>query len=138
VHPQYQVVPLDAPAAGQGFTFPIGGAVEVEVLSAAFTFTAAAAVANRRPFIEFVDTFGNTFYRAAPSVTIAATFATVVSFGVGTNEYGTASGPSMGVPIPALRLYNGLAVIGGADAIQGADTFTNIVLYVRQWPVRDD
>ncbi len=138
LHYSHEPIALANPAAGQPLTYVVPGAVEVEVLAVSFTFTAAAAVANRVPFVRFLDTSGVAVADVAAPFLLVATNVARVTFGVGVQQFGANSAVRIGAGIPALRLGDGMRVQLGATAIAAADTITAARLFVRQWRVRND
>lgn len=136
LHYSHEPVSLGNPAAGQALTRAVPGAVEWEIQSVSFTFTAAAAVANRIPFLQVLDTGGVAVCEVATPFLLVATNVARVTFGVGIQQFGANSAIRLGAGIPALRLGDGMRIVLGATAMQGADTITAARMYVRQWSVR--
>jgi hypothetical protein len=136
LHGSAEVIGVPSAAAGQPLTYTVPGAVEVAVLSVSFTFTAGAAVANRVPFVRFLDQSGVAFCDVGVPFVLVATNAARVTFGVGVQQFGANSAARMGAGIPSMRLADGLQVQLGATGIQAADTITAARLFVRQWRVR--
>ena len=58
LHAAYEPILLGQPAAGSALTYTVPGTIEIEVLSASFTYTASANVATRIPFLAFLDQSG--------------------------------------------------------------------------------
>ena len=61
LHGTHRAVSLPSPAAGAALTVTVPGAVQWEVISFSFLYTASANAATRIPFITFLDASGNTF-----------------------------------------------------------------------------
>jgi hypothetical protein len=137
LHGSHEAVGLSSPSAGQPLVHVVPGTVEQALLAVSFTFTAAAAVANRVPFIEFFDQSGTAFASIATPFLLVATNVARVTFAVDCNQFGANSAARIGAPIPELRLGDGLAWQVGATAMAGADTITAARAFVRQWRVRE-
>jgi len=137
MHAERRVVSVASPPAGAGFTFPVSGAVEVEIQTVSFVLTTSAGVANRNPKLDILDGLGAVVARFVLPLIVTATHVTQVTFAEELTPYGANDSASMGAPIPALRLYSGMSVVGSAVNIAAADHLTGIRLFVKQWPVRD-
>jgi hypothetical protein len=135
---ELRVASVPNPPSGGGFTFPITGAAEVEVMSLAFLFTASAGVANRSPSLDILDPLGAIVGRFVIDLTITASNASQVTFAEDLQPYGANNSASMGTPIPKLRLYSGMSLAGSAVNIAAGDQLSAIRLFVKQWPTRLD
>lgn len=136
LHGSRVAISLGSPAAGQPLNYTPPRSVEQAVLAVSFTYTCSAGVANRVPFVRFVDQSGVAFCEVATPFLLVATNAARVTFGVGMQQFGANSAARLGAGIPELRLGDGLAVQLGATAMAAADTITNARLFVAQWDVR--
>jgi len=132
------VVSLPSPAAGAALTVTVPGAVQWEVVSFSFLFTASANAATRIPFISFLDQSGTTFCKINTAYTVTATIAPQVTFAQEVSSFGANNSASMGNTLPRIRLVDGLQVQVSAAAIDVADTITAARLYVCQYDVRPD
>lgn len=132
LHWSHEVISLGAPAAGAALTYTVVGAVQIEVLSVSFTYTASGNAANRIPFVAFLDQSGVSFGTFGTPYKLVASDAARVSFGVGVSQFGADSAARLGAGIPLLRLQDGLQVQLSATAINATDAITNARLYVRQ------
>lgn len=138
LHGSHEVVALGSPAAGSALTYTIPGAVQQTPLSIVFTYTASGNAANRFPRVRYLDWSGNPFFEAQSPFKLIATNAAVVSFAVDIAQFGADSAATMGGPIPALRLGDGLRVEISATGIDVADTITLARMFVHQYDVRPD
>lgn len=138
LHGSHQVVPIPSPAAGSGATYTVPGAVQQDVISVSFLYTASANAATRIPFISFLDQAGVTFCKVNTAFTITANTVSQVTFGCDVDQFGANNSASMGSSIPGFRLVDGLRFQVSADAINVTDTITAIRMYVCQYDVRPD
>jgi hypothetical protein len=138
LHGSHRVVVLASPAAGAALTVTVPGAVQWEIQSVSFLYTASANAATRIPFVSFLDQTGKTFCKANTAYTITANNNSQVTFGQGLDQFGANNSASMGASIPEIRLVDGLRIQVSADAIDAADTITVARLYVCQYDVRPD
>lgn len=138
LHGSHRVVALPSPAAGAALTVTVPGAVQWEVVSFSFLFTASANAATRIPFISFLDQSGTTFCKINTTATLIATNASQVTFAQEVGSFGANSAVSIGSTLPKIRLVDGLQVSVSATAIDASDTITAARLYVVQYDVRPD
>jgi hypothetical protein len=136
LHYSHEPISMGSPPAGQPLTRAVPGAIEWEIQSISFTYTASAGVANRIPFVQFLDTGGGIVCEVATPFLLVANNAARVTFGVGVQQFGANSAVRIGAGIPLLRLGDGMRVRLGATAQQAADTITGARMFVRQWTVR--
>lgn len=137
LHGRNEVVRLDSPVAGAALTYTVPGAVEIEILSVSFTYTASANAATRIPFVQFLDQSGNTFCDVGSPYTLTANQVSRVTFGVGVQQFGANGSARMGAGIPAMILEDGLQVSLSATAINVTDTITLARMFVRQRTVQE-
>lgn len=130
-----RVATVSDPGAGNTFAYKIGGACEQLLQAVTFVAVTSIAVADRRPVVDYIDPGGAIFYRVALPFKLTAGKTSVVSFGVGVNQFGADDAGSMGAGLPALRLYSGMTVQGGLLGMQGADELSDCRLFVEQWPI---
>lgn len=136
LHGAHEVVGLSSPAAGAALTYIVPGAVQQQVLSVSFTYTASAQAANRVPFVRFLDAGGVPFCDVGTPYVLVASDSSRVTFGVGVQQFGADSAARIGAAIPEMWLQDGLRLQISATAIDAADTITNARLYVCQRPVQ--
>jgi hypothetical protein len=136
LHGSHEPLVLPSPAAGAALTYTIPGSVEQMVLSVSFTLTCAAGGGVRTPHVDFLDYSGQPFASVGAPFTVAATFASRLTFGVGVQQFGAANAARIGAGIPPLRLGDGLQVRLTADGLAAGDTITLARMFVRQWAVR--
>jgi hypothetical protein len=138
LHGSHEVVALPSPAAGAALTYTIPGAVQQTPVSIVFTYTASSNAANRFPRVRYLDWGGTPFFEAQSPYKLVATNVAVVSFAVDIAQFGADSAATMGGPIPALRLGDGLQIELSATNIDVTDTITLARMFVRQFNVRPD
>jgi hypothetical protein len=138
LHGSHVVIAAGSPAAGAAFTYTVPGAVQQDLRSISFLFTASGNVATRIPFVSFLDQSGTTFCKVNTAYTITASHTVQVTFGPDVDQFGANNSASMGSSTPEIRLLDGLQVQVSADAIDVADTITAVRLYVCQYDVRTD
>lgn len=135
LHGSHLVVSLPSPAAGAALTTTVPGAVQWEIISVSFLFTASVNVATRVPFVSFLDQAGVTFAKINTAFNFTAGNNGQVTFGRDVESFGANNAASMGAAIPHIRLLDGLRIQVSADAIDVADTITKARLYVCQYDV---
>jgi hypothetical protein len=130
----YQVVTVPTPAAGAEFTLRAPGQGLWRVVSLAFTFTASAAVANRRVAL-VADDQTDVWFAAESTVDVAA--AAAVRFGAyaGANAAGlTAVLVNIPLPNEGLLLQPGHRLRSSTALLDVGDAFTLIRAQVQEYP----
>jgi hypothetical protein len=128
-----KAIPLANPGAGAEWIATVPAGAAWELLSANFSFTASAAVANRIPTVQFKDDTGVRYARINANVTVAASIGTSMSFQAGIGS--TLSGNASGIALPGrdLPLMAGHQVGSLTSALDVADVYASVVLVVREW-----
>lgn len=134
----YKVQLVTTPAAGSEFSLTARGRGVWRVLSLAFTFTASAAVANRRVQLRADD--GTTVWFAAPaSLDIVAAGSAVFSAYGGAAGVGlTGASATIALPADGLLLLPGHRLRSATLNIDVGDTYTNIAALVEEFPTGPD
>lgn len=127
-----QVTGVD-PSAGANLSFSVPAGAFYEIVGVKFLFTAAVAVANRRPSVR--ATFGgNVLFDSAAPADITASQAVTCSFFQGASVQNDATGLRMNAPLPnTLLLEPGTVISTNVANIQGADTITAVVVDLKAY-----
>lgn len=131
--PHGAAISIATPVAGAGFVYRPGGAVEPVLVAVCFEVVTSNAVAARIPMLDFLDPNGGIVARVQAPFTLAATHTALVTFGLGLQQYGANNAVALGVGIPPIRLYAGMAVAGSLAAVDAGDRIRTIRGYVEQY-----
>lgn len=127
-----QVVSVNKPAAGVGFTFKYSGSEFWRPRSLCFQMVTSNAVASRIVYLDFLDGAGVKLGRFSSGYTQTASLTTVYTFGLDMNVYGANAAPSIGAPIPEIWLRKGSELSVGVTLIDTADAISAIRLTLDQ------
>lgn len=133
----YQLVNVAQPAAGLGLRRKIPGETWERFIFGRVTLTTGAAVANRLPFLDFLDGDGNTIARWMTQNAQAASVTTGYTFAIGGNSAFSGTPTEQGVEVADALLYPGFSLLFGCVGIQAADQFSSAALYVCRYPSGD-
>lgn len=130
----YQLIPIPNPGAGQGATYKIPGETWVRVLVAHAKLVTSAAVANRIAVLEYQDGDGNPFARWSSSSAQAASLTGSYTWSpdAGTTDVGGV--PDQQINCSGAILYPGYSIRFSAFALDAADQFSQLSLYVCRYP----
>lgn len=128
-----QPVTVESPAAGQPVLWPVPTGEPLLIQAVTFELVTAAAVANRIPFVAFVDPTGEIAACTAAPFTLAAAHTALYSFFVGGAQYGANNAEHIGGPLPALCVDDHMVLEVAVDAIAAADQIGNVRLYVQPY-----
>jgi len=120
------------PAAGADWSIAVPASAVWVLLTARASFVTSAAVANRIPRLQFFD--GATLIMDVPTTAVITASQTCsLSWGAGgTSHNPTGTLFSIGFP-PAVRLNSTFTIRSTTTAIDAADQWSNIRLYVQEW-----
>lgn len=129
-----EVVAGITPAAGAEYTYTVPGQYQTRVHGIVFLLTTSADVANRYVTVQFCG--GDLVPFAISGAAVLVTASSAAQFagdaGRGTAEWNTGTGVFF--PLADAILEPGEKVKIDVDAIQAADTLTNIRLLVDRYP----
>lgn len=129
-----QPIYLPNPAAGAVWSRKVDGRFLERVLAVTFTLTTSAVVANRFPAVQLADSNGKVITAVPAGGAVAASQSLFVNLAVNGPAYSFGnSGGTYGF-LPDLLVpadWSWSAAVAGLDV---ADTLTNIVLLVQQFP----
>lgn len=128
LHAEHDTASIPGQSGTTPTQYTVPGAVQVDVYSVSFTYTASAAAGTRTVRLEFVDDAGNVFAPVAAAFTIIATNAATFTFGVGVQQYGANSAAYIGAGIPPVRLVDGMGFRVRCANADSGDTITNMIL----------
>lgn len=124
----------ELPAAGSPFTFKVGSKTYDMVITAQGKFTTSAVVANRTPYLAYLDGDGREFARFSSGVVIAASDSTTETWGI---SFGTlvTSGPGFTTAgLTGVLLPPGYELQLGMGNMDVGDTITDVSLWVHRAP----
>lgn len=121
------------PAAGTEVVLTVPGGVVWELLSVRATFTASAAVANRRPSLRITDADGLDYQRYHTRVDIAAAGVANYNWITGLGYQDTVEPALYGLPALPFPLPQSWAIRTVTSAIDVADQWSNVRVVVREW-----
>lgn len=128
-----QAVLVPNPGAGNEITAKVPGGATWEVLGLRFTFAASAVVANRRPNMRILDGQGNVVYHFDANGVIAAGASNGVGYYAGLGTVEAVSQLLQPLPSPPAIALPGWSVVTNTVALDVGDTFTGVVLVMREW-----
>ena len=129
---EQRIITLAQPAAGADWSASVPATARWRVNAVQAQFATSAAVANRVPHIVITDGQGHTVYNV-PSLTnqvAATTFQYSAGATVVTAFFDSAV--VMALPYP-LKMLQTWTISSLTTAIQAADQWSNIVLFVKEW-----
>ena len=126
--------PVPSPSAGAPFTYKLDGSYDYRVLSVSATFTADATVANRLPYLSFVNEDNQDIWTIYTALTVVAGAVAQVTFisGYPVNEVQATTHAQ--APIPDMLLTGGCSLVLGASGIDAGDQFSNVQVYREKYP----
>lgn len=127
-----QVVAVQSPAAGAGFTVKVPQAEFWRPRALCFQMVTSATVASRIVYLDLIDGAGVKMGRFSSGFTQTASLTTVYTFGLYMNAYGANAAASIGAPIPELWLRPGCKLTVGVTAVDTTDQISAIDLTVDQ------
>jgi hypothetical protein len=128
------LVRLPNPALGATATFVVPGSRVLHLRTARAAFKASAQVANRSPFLQFLDPDGGVFQRSAATGTVVASTEQVCNYAAGLGFTTPAASGQVPVGLPDLFLLPGMQINFGCGTIQTEDQFSGLVLYLEEFP----
>lgn len=122
------------PAAGQPALYEVGGTYWERLVTVSFRLVAAGAAANRVARVTILDQDSRIVALHRAPFQIVATNTADFTFGVGLQQAGAVSAPSMNAPLASLFMQPGWSVAITADAIQAADQLSRVLIYRERFP----
>jgi len=128
-----KTVSIGNPAAGADWIYTPSSATRTQFLSFDAQLVTSAAVANRIPRIQFIDSLGNLVAQCPPNAVIAASQTVqVTGYSDAMNTTADPSTVVIGLPGQAWLERNG-QFKSNTVAIQAADQWSNIQIQVFEW-----
>jgi hypothetical protein len=115
-----------SPAAGAKFASPSDQADAIRLVSVHFRLTPDATVANRTPYVEFLDQAGSRFALSGAPVSVPASDVTDFYFSAWRTYADWEVDSTVIVPLERTLLLRGQSWKIGATNLQAADTITAV------------
>lgn len=130
----YQLITVPNPGAGNSVFYKIPGETWTLVRFAHVVLTTSATVANRTPYLDYLNGDGLTCGRFECGSNQAASLAQHVTWGGALSTTPPGGTPDQQASLESVMLPPGFAVQISALNLQAGDAFTNAFLYVCRAP----
>jgi hypothetical protein len=135
-HPRSAVAAVPMPAAGGGFTVPVPGTQEWEVLAVSFKLVASAVAGSRIAVLTYTDPDGIAFAALASPFTVAASNTSRILFASGIQQSGANNAGNIATPVPPFKLGVGSSLVVTVLAVDVADQISEARVTYNAWNVR--
>lgn len=129
-----ELVPIDNPAAGGGFTRTIDGRYTVRPLALHFRLVTDANAGNRTVFVQYTDTNGVAFASMLAPVNVAASTTIDFSFWRGLGQPDWIGTTPIVVPLLDAFLLPSWAIVVSIDTVKAGDQISRVRLYQEEFP----
>lgn len=131
---QRELLPLDTPSAGGGFTRTIDGRYIVRPLALHFRIVTDATVANRTVYVQYRDTNGVAFASMLAPVNVTASTTVDFAFWRGLGQADWIGTTPVTVPLMEAFLLPSWQLAVAIDGVQAGDQLSRIRLYQEEFP----